>query len=171
MTTEQKIYVFGGLATVLLIIGGAFFATKRDKQVSTPLIGQPVSVSQGHVPDGTHIPYTSNPPAGGEHYAETAHAGVYNKAPADGLLVHSLEHGAVILWYNPKLLSSMGIEQLKTLFSQIGGKSILTPRLSMSVPIALSSWGRILKLKNIDEKQIKAFFDTNEGRGPEQAPI
>ena len=47
----------------------------------------------------------------------------------------------------------------------------MAPRNSMDVPIGLSSWGQVLKLTSIDEKQIKAFFDTNGGRAPESAPI
>ncbi len=90
----------------------------------------------------------------------------------DGNLVHSLEHGAVILWYNPKLLSPAQINQLKEIYNSApGDKDIMVPRESMDVPIGLSSWGRVLKLKTIDKSKIDNFFGTNIDRGPEQAPI
>lgn len=171
MTTEHKILIGGGLATILIIAGGILLVSKQSERLNKPLLGQEVKVSGGHVPDGTEIPYSTNPPAGGEHYNKTAHAGFYDKAPADGNLVHSLEHGAVILWYNPKLLSKAQIGKLKNIFNKLLGISIMAPRDSMDVPVALSSWGRVLKLKTIDEKQIKAFFEANMDRGPEQAPI
>lgn len=174
LSTENKVFIGIGLATILIIIGGIFIASKQDERLSKPLLGQEVQVSAGHVAAGTQLTFNSNPPAGGQHYGDgTAHAGFYDtkNVPADGYLVHSLEHGAVILWYNPKILSQGQVEKLKNIYSQSSGKTIMAPRDSMDVPIALSSWGRVLKLKVIDEKEIKAFFDTNDGRGPEQAPI
>lgn len=47
----------------------------------------------------------------------------------------------------------------------------MTPRKNLDFPVALTSWGRILKLQTIDEKTIKAFFERNINRGPEDAPI
>lgn len=171
MTTEHKVIIGGGLATILIIAGGVLLTSKQGERLSKPLLGQEIKVSGGHVPDGTEVPYGTNPPTGGEHYNKTAHAGIFDKAPADGNLVHSLEHGAVILWYNPKQLSKDQLTQLKNTYNKVSGISIMTPRDNMDTPVALSSWGRLLKLKTIDEKQIKAFFELNMDRGPEQAPI
>ncbi len=49
---------------------------------------------QAHVTAPT---YSVNPPAGGDHLSGPAPAGFYEMAnvPADGRLVHSLEHGCV----------------------------------------------------------------------------
>jgi len=171
MTTERKILIGGGLATILIIAGGLLLTSKQDEHLKKPLLGKEVKVSGGHVPEGTQVPYSTNPPVGGQHYDKTAPAGIYDKMLADGNLVHSLEHGAVILWYNPKLVSKAQIKTLKEIFNQTSGKGIIAPRESMDAPVVLSSWGRILKLKTIDEKQIKAFFDSNSDRAPEQAPI
>ena len=174
ISTEHKVFIGVGVATVVIIISGIFLASNQDERLNKPLLGNEVQVSENHMPAGTKIAYNSNPPAGGDHYgSDTTHAGMYDTShiPADGYLVHSLEHGAVILWYNPKNLSNDQIGKLKGLFSAVGGKSIMTPRVSLPVPVALSSWGRILKLEDVDEKQIKSFFATNMYRGPEQAPI
>jgi len=171
MTTEHKVFIGIGVATVLIMGAGVFFLSKQDERLNKSLMGQEVKVeSRNHVPEGTEITYNSNPPAAGSHYAKTAHGGMYDKAPADGNLVHSLEHGAVILWYRENL-SKEDIEKLKKIFNDLPGKSIMTPRKSLDVPVAVSSWGRVLKLQTIDEKQIKAFFETNHDRAPEQAPI
>ena len=172
LSKDHKVFIGIGLATVLIIAGGIFLVSNQDERLNKPLLGQEVAISgRNHLPQGTQITYNSNPPTGGPHYSDPAHAGIYEAAPLDGNLVHSLEHGAVILWYNPKLLSKDQIEQVKQVFNQLGGKSIMVPRESMDSPIALTSWGRILKINTIDTKQINAFFDTNNNRGPEQAPI
>lgn len=171
LSTEQKVFIGGGIATLVIIVGGIFFVANTGPSTK-PLMGQEVKIGESsHVPAGTKVSYTSDPPAGGHHYDDPVHAGFYDKPQPDGNLVHSLEHGAVIIWYNPNKLSKDQIESLKKIFNQLGGKSITVPRDSIDTPLALSSWGRALRLSAIDEKQIKAFFETNRDRGPEQAPI
>src|SRR5260370_41524469 len=123
MTTEHKVYIGGAIATILIIGGGIWFASNNDPSAK-PLLGEAVQVSGGHVPVGTHVAYSTNPPTGGQHYDTTAHAGFYDtsNAPTDGYLVHSLEHGAVVLWYNSKVLSPEQINKLKDVFNQTSGK-------------------------------------------------
>ncbi len=172
-STERKVFISIGLVTLLIMAGGILLLTKQDERLNSSLIGQEVKVeSRNHVPDGTEIQYNSNPPAGGSHYATTAHAGIYDKdkTPADGYLVHSLEHGAVILWYKSDL-PQYQVEKLKNVFNSVSGKKIMVPRKNLDVPIALTSWGWILKLSVINEAKIKEFVETNNDRAPERAPI
>lgn len=83
-------------AAAVFVLGWLFY-----KQVSTPLPGQKVEdLGRDHVPDGTLVAYNSNPPTSGPHYDEWARAGVYENPVSDGHLVHSLEHGYIILSYN-----------------------------------------------------------------------
>ncbi len=169
----DKKLIIGTILVILIILGGGtWLVSKQDERLKIPLKGQEIAVeSRNHVPDGTEIQYNSNPPAAGSHYATTAHSGIYETPPPDGNLVHSLEHGAVILWYKTGLPPD-DIEKLKKVYYEAsGGKKIMTPRESLDVPVAISSWGRVLKLQTIEEKQIKDFFETNHDRAPEQAPI
>ncbi|MGH2660167.1 MAG: DUF3105 domain-containing protein [Actinomycetota bacterium] len=46
--------------------------------------------------------YPSVPPASGPHAGQPLAAGVYSSPPPIDLLVHSLEHGAAIVWYAPE---------------------------------------------------------------------
>ncbi len=170
----KKIIISLGIAFILfgLVVWGRV-ASKRDTVPSTgPLLGQVLpNEARNHVPDGTQVTYDSNPPAGGPHYAETAHVGIYGRAPSDGYLVHSLEHGAVIIWYQPGL-SEAEIKQLKNIYDSVPvNKKIMVPRESLNVPVALSSWGRVLKLSSINESEIKEFMETNYDRAPEQESI
>jgi len=101
----------------------------------------------------------------GPHYAEWTRAGIYNRAPEDGNLVHSLEHGYVIISYRDEGLR----ERLVALAEELGlSKLIVTPRESLEVPLALTAWGKILKLEGIDEPQIRDFVSTFRNAGPEQ---
>ncbi len=163
------------LGIALLLVGLYVWSRAVDKSVpvsSAPLLGEAIpDQGRSHVPIGTAVTYNSNPPSSGPHYAESAHAGIYDKAISDGYLVHSLEHGAVILWYRPNL-SAAEIEELKSIYNSVPvKKKIMTPRESLDVPVALSSWGRILKLNQIDPQKITDFMRVNYDRAPEQAPI
>ena len=172
MTTERKIFIGIGIATVILLVGGISLLSNSGSSPKS-LMGQTVRITgRTHFPQGTPIHYNTNPPAEGNHYPNPQPAGIYPTPPPDGNLVHSLEHGAVILWYNPKKLSSKQIDTVKNIFNKApGDKNIMVARTSMDVPLALTSWGRILKLNSIDEKTIDAFFNANVDQGPEQAPI
>ena len=44
-------------------------------------------------------------------------------------------------------------------------------RKDLDVPVALTSWGYLLKLDTVDEATIKEFIETNNDRAPEKAPI
>ena len=44
--------------------------------------------------------YNSNPPTSGQHLPTWVKAGVYDKPQSEGELIHSLEHGYVIISYN-----------------------------------------------------------------------
>lgn len=45
--------------------------------------------------------YPSTPPTSGPHEPTTLPAGVYDSPPPIGPLLHSLEHGAAVVWYDP----------------------------------------------------------------------
>lgn len=176
MTTEKKVIVGIVLATILILGGGIFLLSvqsqKDQEKLSKPLMGQEIPIQgRNHVPDGTKVDYSTNPPTSGNHYATPQAGGTYDKPAPDGNLVHSLEHGAVIIWYKSDLPKDQ-IDQLKQVYDSISvSKKIMVPRDSLDTPVALTSWGRLLKLQTIDSNQIKTFMETNENRGPEQAPL
>lgn len=176
MTTEHKVIGGVGLLTLVILVGGVWLLTsqgaKEQVKLSKPLVGE-VITDQGrnHVPDGTQIQYNSNPPTSGSHYAQPQPGGIYDKSVPDGNLLHSLEHGAVILSYKTDLPKDQ-IESLKQAYNLASvSKKIMVPRDNLDVPVALTSWGRLLKLQSIDEAKIKEFLETNEDRGPEKAPL
>lgn len=87
------------IAAVVVILGG--FITWVFIESSKSLPGQKVA-DQGreHVATGTKVDYNSNPPTSGPHYADWVRSGIYTEPKDDRNLVHSLEHGYVIMSYN-----------------------------------------------------------------------
>ncbi|MBI2310194.1 DUF3105 domain-containing protein [Candidatus Collierbacteria bacterium] len=86
------------LLAVLITAGGIFALSRKPKTVE----GIETFSDQGrnHVPDGTVVEYNSNPPTSGPHSAIWEKPGIYNNVLEDGKLIHSLEHGYVIISYN-----------------------------------------------------------------------
>jgi hypothetical protein len=173
--TKKNIVIILATMTLILLAEVVFFNDliyKREKQ-QTFLVGKKIEVlSNKHFEQGAKITYNSNPPTSGTHYPDPQHAGVYTKAPPDGNLVHSLEHGTIIIWYNPKKLSREQIKVLTDIFKSIHvAKKIMTPRDTLPTAVALSSWGRLLQLQTIEENQIREFFRMNYDKGPEKASI
>jgi hypothetical protein len=127
-----------------------------------------------------HEPYNSDPPTSGPHAAPVA-AGFYDTAPPDENLVHNLEHGYVVLWYNCDTLDEAGCTDLKTKIQGVidrarpviittGAKKLVAvPRPGLDGLIALTSWGRLLTLSTFDETQITAFINDFRNEAPEAA--
>jgi hypothetical protein len=61
--------------------------------------------------------YPTVPPASGPHGDLTLGAGVYRDPPAVDRLIHSLEHGAAVIWYDPDAPGD-GIDRIRAFFQQ-----------------------------------------------------
>ena len=130
----------------------------------------------------THIPvdsdpglYNSDPPTSGPHYPEEAKVGFYDTNiytyPA-AYLVHNLEHGYIIFWYNCDKFSESACADLKTqiraVMDTLGGTRLIAyPWPSLDVPLAITSWGRLEKFETFDAEKSIAFYRANLNRSPE----
>ena len=129
--------------------------------------------TRDHVPDGQAVEYNTNPPTSGNHWAQAATWGIYDgRPPIDERLVHNLEHGGVIISYNPAKVDAATVEKLENLARDLRKSRvclILTPRESIQddKPIALTSWGFLATLDSYDEAAIRAFWRDHVARGPE----
>jgi hypothetical protein len=131
--------------------------------------------SRNHVASGTfHVPYTTDPPTSGPHWSTPLSAGVYTSVEADESIVHSLEHGYVVIYYNCTRISLLPscsdvVDQLQAIYDSYGGyKIIAVPRPDMPYAIALTSWMRLAYLDDFDVLFIQDFINTNrESTAPE----
>lgn len=74
-----------------------------------------------HVDIGTEIKYGTNPPTSGNHYAQWTKWGVYDTPKDDRNLLHSLEHGYVIMSYNCNIKPT-GFNLVPTTLAQTSGR-------------------------------------------------
>ncbi len=93
-------------------------------------------------------------------------AGVYrgSSVPQDGLLVHSLEHGYVVLWHAPALGDEQR-GQLADLERAHDGDVIVAERTSLPVPVATTAWGHRLLCQTVEPAALERFVDEHVGNG------
>ena len=125
--------------------------------------------------------YKTNPPTSGRHYEVPAEDGAYGEAPPDEALVHTLEHGRVVVWFKPGLPEQQRAD-LKALFDEDTYQMVLVPRRDMPYAVAASAWnrdplpggtGRLLTCDRMTPEiydALRAFRDEHRSNGPEPVP-
>jgi hypothetical protein len=112
------------------------------------------------------VTYAQNPPVGGPHDPVWLNCGIYTSPVRNENAVHSLEHGAVWITYQPSLPES-AVQHLVTL---VKGHAyvILSPYPGLPAPVVASAWGLQLKLQSATDPRIAQFIQ-KYANGP-QAP-
>jgi hypothetical protein len=111
------------------------------------------------------------PPAGGDHNPSPAGAGFYtsDNDPGDPHVVHSLEHGYVVIWYGPGL-SSADLDQLRSLDDQYSVDVLAVPEAHMAVPVAATAWHHRLLCGQVEPATLARFVTAYRNKGPERVP-
>ncbi|MEY4529479.1 MAG: hypothetical protein RLZZ156_200 [Deinococcota bacterium] len=114
------------------------------------------TVTQGHK-EG-RVAYPTYPPTGGEHNPAWQNCGIYETQVGTENAVHSLEHGAVWITYQPNLAA----EEIKKLREVVKGRSYAlvspSPFGALSKPIYAVAWGVRVGVDSADDKRLKTFI-------------
>lgn len=149
--------------------------------------------------DRTHVDalprlstYRTQPPTSGPHFSATLAEGVYTTPPVMGQAIHSLEHGAAIIWYDPDRADAQELARIQTFFDQAGNRNhvIVAPydypdegeagRLPEGTAMALTAWHRMQTCRQVSLPVAFAFvyryastpYSDYRGEAPEAgAPI
>jgi hypothetical protein len=112
--------------------------------------------------------YRTQPPTSGPHNQVPLSAGQYPDPPPIDQVIHSLEHGAVVIWYDPSALSSTELPDLQAFFNKDGerGKVIIAPyaypdqgaagTLPQGKQMVLVAWHR---MQTCDKVSLPVAFD------------
>lgn len=126
---------------------------------------------QNHVREGVRVSYKTDPPTSGSHYDRWAPASVYEAGEvAPELLVHNLEHGNIVIYFDRSRLTQPEVDALIELQKKHIGQwdgVLLVAREDQLNPIVLTAWRTILRLEGYDRNKVSEFVDTFRGRGPE----
>jgi hypothetical protein len=164
---SRRAYVIVGLIAAVFI--GSFAALvildARQKAASSP----PDGVQSFDVgPAGAHtegdVDYAQTPPAGGEHNPIWQNCGFYAEPVRDETAVHSLEHGAVWITYQPDLPQDE-IERLRDL-SQSNSYVLVSPYPDQDSPVVATAWGKQLALESAEDSNLERFINAYS-QGPQ----
>lgn len=127
---------------------------------------------QNHVEPGTHATYKTDPPTSGPHYQKWAAPGVYEAgAVQPELLVHNLEHGNIVIYFDRSVLSKVEMDELVALPKKYADQwdgVLLVGLKNKEKPLILTAWRAMLPLKGYDKEKILNFLEVFRGRGPEK---
>jgi hypothetical protein len=102
--------------------------------------------------------YKLSPPVAGNHNAnwQRCLGDVYTAPIANEHALHSMEHGAVWITYNP----SLPADQVEKLAKRVRGNDymLMSPYTNLDKPISLQAWGFQLKVDNADDSRIDQFI-------------
>ncbi len=112
-----------------------------------------------HVSREVRVAYTHTPPIGGRHENVWAACNgvVYSTPVRSENLVHSIEHGAVWIAYDPARIQGGDVAALAAL---VEGKpyTVMSPFPDMPSPISLQSWGHQLAVDSVGDPRIDQFI-------------
>jgi hypothetical protein len=127
-------------------------------------------LSRGHTDNPVSYPDQKQvPPVGGEHNGNAESCQVYTQPIANEHAVHSLEHGAVWVTYNPDTLPAADVAKLKALVNGDPYR-MMSPYPGLKSPISLQAWGEQLFVDKVTDSRIQRFLDlfTSGPQSPER---
>ena len=123
------------------------------------------------------VDYASEPPSIGPHYQEWPEDDIYEEAPPTTHVVHTLEHGRILIWLSPELPDEQ-LAQFKALYDEDSYHVIMLPREELKEPFAVTAWvgdstGHTLRCREVNDSTwdaIRAFKEKYRDKAPEFEP-
>ena len=152
--------IVAGVAILALIVTAVILTVPKNASYSAGGSGAKIEGvetfenTNNHV-EGT-VDYAQTPPAGGDHAPAWLNCGVYTEPQTNENAVHSLEHGAIWVTYDP----SISAEELDLLKTKLPSTYvILSPFEDSPAPIVLSGWDVQLQVDEASDERIGEFFE------------
>jgi hypothetical protein len=167
---DMRLLIVGGvlgLGAIVLVIVLLFGSDSNSNKVGTRMADE----GANHVPQ-TEVPtYKSVPATSGPHWnlgdgVAPVFWGVYTTPQAEPAVVHNLEHGGIVIWYQATATAD-DIQKLTQFTQQQLGttqfKVVLSPwdGADFGHPIAVTAWDWLLYLDSADIDQIRAFQNSH----------
>ena len=146
-----------------------FLAHAQAGQAALEQVGRlSEEASSGHLAPGESVRYASDPPTSGRHNPKWVDPGVYAAVQPKAGLVHSLEHGMVVIYMDePTPAARQDLVAWAGLYTDKWSGVVITPKLGLGEAVILTAWRRLMRLEQFDADAAAAFIDAFRGRGPE----
>lgn len=161
-----NIFLYGGfglvLAAIITAVAIAVTGSIQERNEAAEAAKRPIDgvqtfgeLSRNHVQDA--VDYPQQPGAGGDHAPVWTNCGIYTTPVSEQRAIHSLEHGAVWLTYNPDLPAEE-VSKL-TAVAQNEPYVLLSPVQDQTDPVTATAWGTQLPLQDAGDSRITAFIN------------
>ena len=150
---------------VIALIGLLLFRLLEPDVVGITKVEPPAPGSQHD--NAFRYEITALPPTGGIHATSWLNCGIYDSEVPTENAVHSMEHGAVWVTYDPEQVTA---DDIATLKNAVRGKgdTILSQYPNQASSIVLTTWDLQLQLDSAADDRVDEFINKYRGtRGPE----
>ena len=157
--------------------GAAGAVSPADGGTCTAVVAQHPDEGAVHVDCTTQLLYGTNPPSSGNHYPIWANYKTYAAPVPWGHLVHSLEHGAIVIVYNCPDGCADEVARAQAFIDALPldpectapdvRRVILAPAPTLDVRWAASAWTWTLRASCFDETAFGAFVAAHYNMGRE----
>lgn len=151
-------------AVVAAVLAGAVWGISATREADV-IVG--LAESDPGEPEHVTEPITAAglPPTGGEHNPAWQNCGVYTDPVPTETAVHSLEHGAVWISYQPDLPGEQ-VAALQALADRESGYVLVAPYADLAAPVVATAWGTQLQVEEASDERL-ARFVTRFANGPQ----
>jgi hypothetical protein len=104
----------------------------------------------------TRVSYDQTPPVGGPHNPGWLNCGVYDEPQQNENVVHTLEHGAVWITYDPASTTDAEVAALVALAPDT--YTVVSPYPGIGEAMAISAWGAQLRFTDVDDPAVTDFL-------------
>jgi len=165
------VVLLGGLALWIYGQGRAYAAFQEAARRGQPALSRVETFPEEgrtHLQPGERWSYRTDPPTSGPHSPDWVNPGFYTAELPPERLVHSLEHGHIVIYYEDP-----GPEAIRTLqvwarmFTGPWDGVVVVPKRGLGRAVILTAWTRMLRLDSFDADAAAAFIEAFRGRGPE----
>ncbi len=161
--------VMSGMALLLLLLQVATPNARADQgQDWLEQVEQQPDKGSDHVSEGTPVAADEEFPTSGPHWPTPTEAGFYKEPQPKGALIHALEHGLVVAYYDePGFMAQSMLQRWSRDRAGRWSGLIAVPHDGLGQKVVLTAWRHRLDLPQFDQNALAAFVDAYSGRGPE----
>lgn len=169
--------LFIGIIALLAagVIGSIVISQSNSAPPQNRLGQEQPDFGREHLQPGQSAKYDSDFPTSGTHSPQPADWGAYKQEIPNENLIHSMEHGGIVITYRPDL-DAATVSKIERLFTRpfsnpdfAPTKVVIVPYSKNDKPIVMRSWRRILNLDSFNEKTMMDYYLGNVNKSPEPA--
>lgn len=157
--------IVGAIVALVLVVGTVatvIVVNMTPQQVDQELLSGDYEKRLQLYPDlqaghtESRVSYDQTPPVGGPHNPAWLNCGVYDEKQQNENAVHSLEHGAVWITYDPASTTDEEVAALVALAPDT--YTIVSPYPGIGDAMAISAWGAQLRFTDVDDPAVTDFL-------------